>query len=124
MQSLTRADVERLAIAGTHEDFKWTRGGRTTMNYLNPATGGTESWDVTSLPLDDLHRRITIFVRYVGTNAALAGMEGKTDGQEDADGFVMVRWGTPLRGVTPSPDRERIHVAALKEIRKFTKNFC
>lgn len=121
MKSLTRVDVERLAIAGTHRDS--LSADNMFMNYLNPATGATESWYVRSLPIAYLHTKIRIFVRYVGTNTKLAGMEGKTDGQEDKFGFVLVRWGTPLRGRTPQPDRERIHVAALKEIRKFTKNF-
>ena len=122
MKSLTLPEIHERAIAGTHEDFKWTRNGRTTMNYLNPKTGGTESWDVTSLPLEELHAKITIFVRYAGRRPDLLGMEGRTNGAEEG-GLVLVRWGTRIDSDRPDPPDEWIALDMLTEIRRFTKNF-
>lgn len=75
MKSLTRADVERLAIKGTHKDFRNEDGSR--MLHLNAKTGGTESWATSQIPTEDFSK-IRIFVRYVGSVARLNGMEGKT----------------------------------------------
>ena len=52
-----RVALETAAWEAKHEDFKGVGAdGTRRMLYLNPRTGGTESWPVESLPTEELQR--------------------------------------------------------------------
>ncbi len=51
----SRESLEDAAWAATHDDYKATRAdGTRVVLYLNPATGATESWPLSSVPTEEL----------------------------------------------------------------------
>ena len=54
--NLTRTQLEKRYYDKKHADYKGIYHGRPYTLYLNPSTGGTESWPVSAIPTQDLLR--------------------------------------------------------------------